>query len=359
MNNLRKPPIIWIKSSDEFERVCSRWLEQFSTENKQAEINALAIDTEFERRTSYFPNFALLQIFDGKEVFVIDTLEVGCPKSFKQICGDGSITKVMHACKEDLEVLNYSWGCSIQGLFDTQVAYAFVSGESSIGYAALVEKCCGVLLDKEENQSDWLARPLSEKQIEYAANDVLYLYSLFGHLEPEIHSLKSRELFETECIELCKQANNQPNFDKDYRQAKDVNRLNGKQLALFKTLYRWREETAINQNRTRNHIIRDHQLVEVARVRPDSKARLKSIEGIHPRSIRKYSEDILQIIEAHPEKPEQFEKPVINPRDIKQLKPLINQLAKIVEQKAKELEVNPGLIASKRIIKKIALAWIT
>ena len=359
MNKHHKPPVNWINSSDEFDRICSYWLEKYAPGNDQAAPYALAIDTEFERRTSYFPNFALLQIFDGEKVYIIDTLEINCPESFQQICNDKTVFKVMHACKEDLEVLFYSWGCKIQGLFDTQIAHAFSKGEPSIGYAALVEKCCGVTLDKEETQSDWLARPLSEKQIEYAANDVIYLYSLFEQLQQQVQAIKSSELFEKECAELCKQVNTQPDYDKDYRQAKDVNRLSGKQLALFKALYRWREETAINENRTRNHIIRDHQLVEVARTSPQSKTQLKSIEGIHPRSVRKYSEQMIKLIEEYRTQSENFEKPVKNPRDIKQLKSLINRLATAVDRKARELELNSGLIASKRVIKKVALAWIT
>ena len=319
-----KPSVVWINDSVSFANLADKWLD----------VSMLAIDTEFERRTTYYPILALVQIFDGETVYLIDPLKVECPDSFRSICQNDKIVKVMHSAREDLEVFYYSWGCRFKGLFDTQVAYAFNSGEISKGYAGLVEALCRVLLDKQATQSNWMLRPLSDKQLDYAAKDVLYLPKIYLQLSRSLADKTFNHLFKLECEELCTLAIKSPDYAKDYREAKDVWRLNKKQLSLFKQLYQWREETAIKDDRTKNHILRDPQLVQVAISQPKSKTALQKIEDFHPRAFRLYYQEILDIVSRFNAEPSDEANCVANPRDVSQLNLLSDNFLKLVKIKS-------------------------
>ncbi|MGX5202199.1 ribonuclease D [Aliikangiella sp. IMCC44632] len=344
--NLDKVPVHWIESTSEFEKIAADWLK----------VKLLAIDTEFERRTTYFPKLALVQVFDGQSIYLIDPLKARCNDSFRQVCADQKIIKVMHSAKEDLEVFFHSWGCQFESLFDTQVGYTFYSGEISIGYANIVEKYCGVSLNKQATQSDWLARPLSQAQLNYAAADVLYLPKVYQQVSEQLAQVP-QELFSQECKQLTEQVKQQPDYAQDYRQAGDACRLDGKSLHLFKLLYQWREETAISQDRTRNHIAKDVQLVDIALRKPQTKNDLAKIDGLHPRSVRQYHQQIIEIVERHPSLDEL--KPVPNPRELPELKPLSQKFAQQAKLVAKALQIDASVIASKRLLKKVAFAYLT
>jgi len=344
----QSPPVVWIDDSKTFSEIAHSW--------RQA--SCLAIDTEFERRTTFYPKFALLQVFDGEQVYLVDPLKVECPEVFRQILADPTMVKILHSAKEDLEVFYYSWDCSISGLFDTQVAYAFTNGTSSIGYANLVADCFGVQLAKEATQSDWLARPLSSVQLDYAAKDVIYLPEIYQKLAAQLAVQPYYDIFKRECQELCQIVKQVPNFEVDYRLAKEVFKLDARQLGLFKRLYQWREEVAIRDDRTRNHLAKDGVLVQLAMLNPDSKRLLKRLEGLHPRTIRQYGDQLIEIIDNFNRAPLDAPKLVANPRDLENMKTVSDQLLKAAIIVAKEAGIAPAILASKRMIRKIAYAYL-
>jgi len=349
MINKYNPAVVWVEDANTFAQLANSWLA----------CDYLAIDTEFERRTTYYPILALVQVYDGEKVYLIDPLKVDCPSDFRLLCENENITKIMHSAREDLEVFYYSWGCQLKGLFDTQIAHAFVSGEMSKGYAALVESICGNTLDKQATQSDWMLRPLSDKQLDYAAKDVIYLPELYNQLKEQLKEQPYFNLYQYECDELCLLVTKLPDYNYDYRTAKDVWRLNQTELCLFKKLYQWREETAIKENRTKNHILRDPQLVQVASQMPQSKTALQKIEDFHPRSFRLYHQAIIELVEAFKVAPEKEVRRIPNPRDLVNLNRLSDMFLGIVKAKATQQGIASGLLASKRLVKKIAFAKLT
>ncbi len=306
-----------------------------------------------------YPIFALLQIFDGDNIYLVDVTQIKQSNGFSAICVDPTITKIMHAGREDIEVLWHSWNCQINNYFDTQIAYAFLEDNLSIGYAALVNEVCGVSLDKEQTQSDWLARPLSSKQLAYAANDVAYLYKVYSHLFEQIKTKPYINIVKQEMKEVSEWILTAEFDDASYREAKDVSRLNGEQLVLFKRLFYWRETIAKQENRTRNHIVKDHQLVDICEREPQSITQLKGIADIHPRAIRVYGNLILEQIKFYQEQSEPSLKPVVNPRDVVALKSLNQVFANVVKHKAKALGIQKAVLMSQRVIKKTALALLT
>jgi ribonuclease D len=139
----------------------------------------VGVDTEFRRTTKDNMRLALLQINDGEEIYLIDTVLIDDPKDCSSFLYSESVIKIFHSCKEDIEAV-YSWtGEVMVNLFDTQLADAFLNGHYSIGYQGLVEEKLGIRVDKGETRSNWIRRPLSDSQLNYAASDVEFLLALF------------------------------------------------------------------------------------------------------------------------------------------------------------------------------------
>jgi len=139
----------------------------------------VGVDTEFRRTTKDNMRLALLQINDGEEIYLVDTVLINDPKDNCSFLFSESVTKIFHSCKEDIEAI-YSWtGKKMVNLFDTQLAEAFLNGHYSIGYQGLVAEKIGITVDKGETRSNWIRRPLTDSQLNYAASDVEFLIELF------------------------------------------------------------------------------------------------------------------------------------------------------------------------------------
>ena len=139
----------------------------------------VGVDTEFRRTTKDNMRLALLQINDAEEIYLVDTVLIDDPKDHSSFLFSDSVTKIFHSCKEDIEAV-YSWtGKKMVNLFDTQLAEAFLNGHYSIGYQGLVEEKIGIIVDKGETRSNWIRRPLTDSQLNYAASDVDFLIELF------------------------------------------------------------------------------------------------------------------------------------------------------------------------------------
>tara|TARA_B100000945_G_scaffold63077_1_gene47119 strand:- start:2443 stop:3276 length:834 start_codon:yes stop_codon:yes gene_type:complete len=150
------------------------------------EKSYLGIDTEFRRTTKDNMRLALMQINDGEEIYLIDTILIDHQENVSDFLFSNDVTKIFHSCKEDLEAV-YSWtGRIMENIFDTQLANAFIDGQHSIGYQGLVEERLDIILDKNETRSNWIRRPLTESQLNYAASDVQYLIHLFEELQKEL-----------------------------------------------------------------------------------------------------------------------------------------------------------------------------
>ena len=141
--------------------------------------NFLGVDTEFRRTNKENMKLALIQINDNQDIYLIDPILIESPNEQCEFLFSESVTKIFHSCKEDIEAV-YSW-CNriLINVFDTQIAEAFLDGQYSIGYQNLVEQELDIVLKKNETRSNWLRRPLTDSQLDYAVTDVEYLIHLF------------------------------------------------------------------------------------------------------------------------------------------------------------------------------------
>ena len=147
---------------------------------------AIALDTEFVRTRTLTPHLGLIQLYDGHQLVLIDPLAIENMQPFVSLLENEAVVKVLHSCSEDLETFLTAFGTLPSPIFDTQFAASVLGKGPTLGYAKLVEMLCDVSLDKGESRTDWLARPLREAQLSYAANDVLYLLPCYQQLDAEI-----------------------------------------------------------------------------------------------------------------------------------------------------------------------------
>lgn len=163
----------------------------------------LGVDTEFRRTNKDNMRLALIQINDDEEIYLIDAVSIIDPGDDCSFLFSESVVKVLHSCKEDLEAI-FAWtGKIISNLFDTQLANAFLDGEYSIGYQGLVENKLDIKLDKKETRSNWIRRPLSDSQLNYAASDVEFLINLYLEQEKELIKYNKMDWLKEELTFLC------------------------------------------------------------------------------------------------------------------------------------------------------------
>ena len=146
----------------------------------------LGVDTEFRRTTKQNMKLALLQVNDGEETSLIDTILIDDPGCNADFLFSPSVLKIFHSCKEDLEAV-YAWTQKeMVNIFDTQIANSLLGGDFSIGYQGLVEQEMDIVLNKNETRSNWIRRPLSDSQLKYAVLDVEYLIYLYKIQKEEL-----------------------------------------------------------------------------------------------------------------------------------------------------------------------------
>jgi ribonuclease D len=223
---------------------------------------AVGIDTELQRPDTSVPLPGLYQVGCGDQVWLLDPLEIGDFSPLLELLEDRRVTKIVHACSEDLELLRHHFGAVPVGLFDTQLANAFVSPDYSVSFTKLVASRLGVELVQHETRSDWLARPLSPEQVRYAWEDVHYLPPLHESLQDELERLGRLGWFREEMDRRGRFEPADP--DGYYRGMKRVWRLPGVARSRLQELTAWRERQAMAEDRPRNRIVRDEHLARLA-----------------------------------------------------------------------------------------------
>ena len=158
----------------------------------------IAVDTEFRRTTKDNMKLALMQVNDSSEIYLIDCLQIKEPRETCSFLSSPDPKKIFHSCREDIEAI-YSWtNKGVLNIYDTQIANSLLGGTYSIGYQALVKEKIGLKVSKDETRTNWLKRPLTEAQLNYAASDVYYLIDLYRLQREEFSKTNKLEWLEEE-----------------------------------------------------------------------------------------------------------------------------------------------------------------
>ncbi|NDI18860.1 MAG: ribonuclease D, partial [Actinobacteria bacterium] len=260
---------VWIDKDSELEGLRDRLIDH----------PRVAIDTEFHRERTYFPELALLQIGSPDGVYLIDPLK--CDVGILAPVLDSSVLWIAHAAQQDLEVLHLATGVTPRNLFDTQIASGFI-GMSTPSLSALVSSTLGVNLSKGDRLTDWLRRPLTPAQCAYAANDVLHLDAVYEKVTEELIGLDRLGWAEEACAESLSRRQ-ESTSDDAWLRVKDARSLKGEARGVARSVARWRDERARQLNVPVRRVLSDMALVSIAQQVPTSANELMGLRGIDGR----------------------------------------------------------------------------
>ncbi|NKF51574.1 ribonuclease D [Shewanella sp. WXL01] len=315
----------------------------------------LVIDTEFVRTRTYYANLGLIQAYDGKTLALIDPVAVSDLSCFWQLLTDESIVKLVHSCSEDLEVFAHYGKCQPKPLFDSQIAASMGNMGYGLGYAKLVQQCLDVEIDKGESRTDWMKRPLTNAQLQYAANDVFYLYKLYPQLKQKLEQMGRSEWLFEEGERITQGRLDAPDPETAYLKVKNAFQLTPKQLACLKVLAAWRLQKALSRNLALGFVIKDHALIALAKKQPQSVTALNKLVDLTDHEKRFHGKELVKLITTvdFSDLPEQIDVIALRPGYKSTFKQIKNTLVELCEHK----QVATEFIASKRLIHEFML-WL-
>jgi len=326
----------WIDHPGALDAVC-RHLEN---------SRVIALDTEFMRETTFHAIPALIQLSDGVSVWLIDPVAVAATTAFQQLMQSSDTLKLIHACSEDLEVLAQWGGCLPAPLMDTQIAESLLGPTPAMGYQKLVDTYLAIPLDKGATRSDWLKRPLSPKQYEYAALDVLYLPSIWTLQKKALEEKDRLSWVYEDCQRLIESAAAPSDFSQYYLRYRNAWKLSKRALSVFAALCEWRETQVRDRDIPRNWLVSDAVLFEIAENMPRDKAGLAAVRELKRSVIKQDGNHLLAIISQA----------LKDKRDVATLAspvtPFYRQAQKVlkgeVKQQAESLDIAPEVLVRRR-----------
>jgi ribonuclease D len=277
--------------------------------SRAADCRTVIVDTEFMRRNTFYPQVALLQLcFDSgpaaEQAWLVDPLAISDTAPLVRLLSDPQVIKVLHSASEDLEVFQRWLGVLPDPLFDTQRAAALVDIGFGMGYRNLVQAICDVDLPKGETRSDWLQRPLTESQCDYAAQDVIWLLAVWRELRDRCREQDKLEWVLADGADATRtaMANGSGSY---YPRIKSAWKLDRRQLGALKAVCEWREETARSRDKPRNWIIDDKACLQLALNDPASRSALRASVDLPPPAMRRYGETLLDLLAEQRKIPEE------------------------------------------------------
>lgn len=256
----------------------------------------IGLDTEFMREKTYRAQLCLVQVATEEAVWLVDPLQVDVYPLARLIAEPG-VETVVHAGKQDFEILYERFSVVPARPFDVQLAAAFAGYGASLPYGRLVEAVLGVRLDKGEAYTDWCRRPLTLAQLHYAANDVRHLLAIADRLTKELADKGRLAWFEQE-MELAAAPSAYGSRPQDaWLKVSGRSSLSARQAAVLRALAAWREETAARRDLPRGWVIKDPTLVELARRAPADEGALAQVRGLSAAEVKRSGKDILAAIQ--------------------------------------------------------------
>ncbi len=314
----------------------------------------VALDTEFMREKTYYAKLCLLQIASEEETLLVDTLGITDFRPLAELLVDPRVTKVFHAGGQDLEILWQVCGVTVTPYFDTQDAAELVGYPTQVGYGGLVTGELGVKLRKADSFTDWARRPLTRAQLDYAADDVIWLLKLYPLLYDKLKEAGRLSWLQPAFEAKTDPATLDPDPREAWRKVKRVNQLRGVHLAVACELGTWREEQARRVDRPRRWILGDESLTEIARRLPKTEDALSQIRGVDLRNTamrRSLLEAVQTGIDLPPEKWPQMES---GRRPRVDVSAAVDLMVALVRLRARENNITANLLAGRGQLEALA-----
>jgi ribonuclease D len=305
----------------------------------------LALDTEFVRTRTYYAKLGLVQLFDGHSCLLVDPVLLNMSDVWPLL---ERHHWVLHSFGEDLEILKkytQRFGLSI---FDTQVAASFAGYGISLGYQGLIREITGIEIDKGESRTDWIARPLTQRQLDYAAKDVIHLLPAADELKQllDAKGLLAMAQEESERLAALKWKVVDPEFA--YLDIKNAWRLSRQQLGILQVLACWRQKVAVERDLPINNVVQGESLWLLARHQPRNRNALNEL-GLGPQELRIHGQALLELVAegcalGESEWPAKLKRML----DYTAYKPTMEKMREIVAGVERETGIPADVLASKR-----------
>ena len=318
----------------------------------------VALDTEFIRISTYFPKLGLIQLYDGKRVSLIDPLMITDFSPFVKLLADSHVLKVLHSCSEDLVVFSQEFNQLPTPMIDTQIMARFLGLGMSAGLAKLVQQYLNIKIDKGATRTDWIKRPLSKIQLQYAAGDVWYLLPLYHILQQELSQTPWLKAVKEDCeLTLIKTYKlKERDANKAYLDIPNAWKLKPLELARLKVLATWRQNIAVKRNLALSYIVKSEHLWKVAKYNPRNIAEMLEL-GLTHNEIRIYGKKILQLlVQASQISPNNYPQKIVRISEDPRYKQTIRSLQEQVTALT-PVGLSPEIIASKRTLEEL-IKWV-
>lgn len=332
----------WIDRPD----TLRRWLE--------APVARIGLDTEFIRERTYWPKLALVQIalptVDGMDTLLVDPLVPGMHEALAPVLADPSVLKIMHSPSEDLIALRHACGEVPRPLFDTQAAAALAGLGAGMGYQKLVAELTGVALAKGETRSDWLRRPLSPSQLEYAADDVAHLFDMHDALSRRLGELGRTGWLQADMARTVELAIDDAPEAWPHLSMRSAQFLDTAAQARLLRLLCWRDEHARRADLPRSWVLDNELAYGIARNPPASRDALAQVVSAHPKGPRKLVDALWSALStALPDEADAPDASIAERRD----KARMRAMQDAVARRAGELGIAEGVLASRRTLEPL------
>lgn len=314
----------------------------------------MAIDTEFLRERTYRPELCLVQVKHDDVLACIDTLAINDLSALSELLMNTSIIKVFHAASQDLEIFYQLCKAVPTPLFDTQIAAPLLGYNEQIGYGNLVKEHLGIELAKTHTRADWTRRPLPDRQIQYALDDVIYLEKLYVDMHDTLLTQGRLEWLAPEFAEQAKPEKYEQPAGERWKKIRNIQRYKGPALSIIQQLAKWREIKAREINQPRNWLLKDDVLLNIAQQQPDSATELGHIRSLDRKTRDRFGAELVEIVATAKETPPEplppfTRKQKLNSANLAKLQ-LLNAW---VHQRAHELNIAPTLLAPQKTLEKM------
>jgi ribonuclease D len=313
---------------------------------------SIGLDTEFLRERTYRAELCLIQVSAGDDAVCVDPIAVTELGALAGPLTATAVVKVMHASRQDLEVLLPAVGL-VQPVFDTQIAAALAGFAAQIGYAELTRRLLGVELPKAHTRTDWSRRPLSPEQIEYAIDDVRHLVPLKLTLEEQLDKLGRLSWLAEELAALADARALATDPEEAWRRLKGLRGLDPSRERLARGLAAWRERRAMERNRPRGWILDDTALREMIVRVPRSLAALEAITEMPAGVVRHCGDELLACVAAA-NVPDPAPRLEARQRPDPAQSALVKKLGAVNQATATELGISPEVLATRRDLERLA-----
>ncbi|HHX2269422.1 TPA: ribonuclease D [Haemophilus influenzae] len=320
--------------------------------------SAVALDTEFMRVSTYFPKLGLIQLYDDERVSLIDPLAITDFSPFVALLSNPKVLKILHSCSEDLLVFLQEFDQLPRPMIDTQIMARFLGLGTSAGLAKLAQQYLNIEIDKGATRTNWIKRPLSDIQLQYAAGDVWYLLPLYHILEKELAKTPWEQAVRDDCeLALAKTHKLQErDSEKAYLDIPNAWKLNPFELSRLRILAQWRQNVAIERDLALSYIVKSDNLWKVAKNNPRNTSEMLEM-GLTENEVRVRGKKILQLLSqarriSSNDYPKSIERISEDPRYKKTIRLLQEKVNSLTPE-----GLTPEIVASKRTLEEL-IKWV-